>query len=128
MKFIENYRFLLILGSSIEPEKPSAKSASTANPPQKVKIMGFLLKFIVNIGFIISRLNLKQFMFELYVRNCVSGVSVFDFLLWNGELVFLLLGFFVVCSVALLLDECLQQKPSEGQTKPLKQGTFRRRQ
>jgi hypothetical protein len=42
MKFIENYRFLSILGSSIEPEKPSVKSASTANPPQKVEIMVFL--------------------------------------------------------------------------------------
>jgi hypothetical protein len=40
--FIEIYRFLTILGPSIEPEKPSPKSASTANPPQKVKFMGVL--------------------------------------------------------------------------------------
>jgi hypothetical protein len=33
MKFIEIYRFLWILGSSIEPEKPSVKSASTPYPP-----------------------------------------------------------------------------------------------
>jgi hypothetical protein len=41
MKFIENYWFLSILGSSIEPEKPSVKSASTPYPPSKVKFMGF---------------------------------------------------------------------------------------
>jgi hypothetical protein len=35
MIFIEFYRFLSILGPSIEPEKPSVKSASTANPPLK---------------------------------------------------------------------------------------------
>jgi hypothetical protein len=35
LKFIEFYRFLTISGPSIEPEKPSAKSASTANPPPK---------------------------------------------------------------------------------------------
>jgi hypothetical protein len=36
MKFIEFYRFLSIWGPSIEPENPSPKSASTANPPQHV--------------------------------------------------------------------------------------------
>jgi hypothetical protein len=34
IKFIENYRFFMFLGPSIEPEKASLKSASTANPPQ----------------------------------------------------------------------------------------------
>jgi hypothetical protein len=38
--FIEIYRFLMILGPSIEPEKPSPKSASTANPPPKSDIYG----------------------------------------------------------------------------------------
>jgi hypothetical protein len=33
----------MILGSSIEPEKPSVKSASTPYPPQKVIFMPFLL-------------------------------------------------------------------------------------
>jgi hypothetical protein len=36
MKFIDFYRILPFLGSSIQPEKPSPKSASTANPPRKV--------------------------------------------------------------------------------------------
>jgi hypothetical protein len=40
--FIEIYRFLTILGPSIEPEKPSPKSASTANPPQKVNFIEVL--------------------------------------------------------------------------------------
>jgi hypothetical protein len=40
IKFIDFSAFLMILGPSIEPEKPSVKSASTANPPQKVKFMG----------------------------------------------------------------------------------------
>jgi hypothetical protein len=43
MKIIEIYRFLSILGSSIEPEKASAKSASTPYPPQKVNFMWFLI-------------------------------------------------------------------------------------
>jgi hypothetical protein len=34
LKFIDFYPFFMILGPSIEPEKPSVKSASTANPPQ----------------------------------------------------------------------------------------------
>jgi hypothetical protein len=41
--FIGFYRFLPYLGSSIEPEKPSAKSASTPYPPKKVNFMAFLL-------------------------------------------------------------------------------------
>jgi hypothetical protein len=31
----------MFLGPSIEPEKVSLKSASTANPPQKEKFIGF---------------------------------------------------------------------------------------
>jgi hypothetical protein len=36
IKFIEIYRFFTFLGPSIEPGKPSPKSASTANPPSEV--------------------------------------------------------------------------------------------
>jgi hypothetical protein len=43
-KFIDFLPFLTILGPSIEPEKPSPKSASTANPPQKVIFIDILLK------------------------------------------------------------------------------------
>jgi hypothetical protein len=39
MKFIDFSSFLSILGPSIEPEKPSVKSASTANPPSKVNFI-----------------------------------------------------------------------------------------
>jgi hypothetical protein len=39
LKIIDFYGFLPKMGSSIEPEKPSVKSASTANPPQKDEIM-----------------------------------------------------------------------------------------
>jgi hypothetical protein len=42
INFIEFYRILTILGSSIEPEKPSVKSASTPYPPPKVKFIAFL--------------------------------------------------------------------------------------
>jgi hypothetical protein len=42
INFVDFCRFLLILGSSREPEKPSAKSASTPYPPYKEKIMRFL--------------------------------------------------------------------------------------
>jgi hypothetical protein len=41
INFIEFYRFFAFLGSSIEPEKPSVKSASTPYPPKKVKFIGF---------------------------------------------------------------------------------------
>jgi hypothetical protein len=41
-KFIENYGFFTILGPSIEPEKPSVKSASTPYPPWKVNFIAFL--------------------------------------------------------------------------------------
>jgi hypothetical protein len=44
INFIEKSRFLPFWGPSIEPEKPSPKSASTANPPQKVDFIAFLLK------------------------------------------------------------------------------------
>jgi hypothetical protein len=36
IKFIDFYRFLPFLGASIEPGKPSPKSASTPYPPSKV--------------------------------------------------------------------------------------------
>jgi hypothetical protein len=43
MKFIDFSCFLSILGSSIEPEKPSVKSASTPYPPEKVTFMVILI-------------------------------------------------------------------------------------
>jgi hypothetical protein len=46
--FIEISRFLLILGPSIEPEKPSVKSASTPYPPKKVVFIAF---FILGLDF-----------------------------------------------------------------------------
>jgi hypothetical protein len=39
IKFIDFLPFLSILGSSIEPEKPSVKSASTPYPPPKKWIL-----------------------------------------------------------------------------------------
>jgi hypothetical protein len=41
IKFIDFLPFLPFWGPSIEPEKASLKSASTANPPQKVNFIGF---------------------------------------------------------------------------------------
>jgi hypothetical protein len=43
MKFIDFYAFFTILGPSIEPEKPSVKSASTANPPSKCHFIAFFI-------------------------------------------------------------------------------------
>jgi hypothetical protein len=48
-KFIDFYRFFMILGPSIEPEKPSPKSASTPYPPQKVN---FIAHFSENYRFL----------------------------------------------------------------------------
>jgi hypothetical protein len=65
INFIEKMGFLWFWGPSIEPEKRSLKSASTANPPQKVTFIAFLSKLgseIINDPwnwfFNSSRLNL----------------------------------------------------------------------
>jgi hypothetical protein len=50
-KFIEKTRILMILGPSIQPEKASLKSASTANPPRKVVFIVILLKIYSLNGF-----------------------------------------------------------------------------
>jgi hypothetical protein len=42
IKIIENYRFFTKIGPSIEPEKASLKSASTANPPKKYEFIANL--------------------------------------------------------------------------------------
>jgi quinol-cytochrome oxidoreductase complex cytochrome b subunit len=50
-KFYKIYRFLAFFlknGPSIEPEKPSVKSASTPYPPQKVVFIAFLCPPVVN--------------------------------------------------------------------------------
>jgi hypothetical protein len=44
IKFIDFYRFLTILGSSIEPEKGEVKSASTPYPPWKVNFIAIYWK------------------------------------------------------------------------------------
>jgi hypothetical protein len=42
INFIEFYRFFTFLGPSIEPGKPSPKSASTAYPPKLMQKVVFL--------------------------------------------------------------------------------------
>jgi hypothetical protein len=66
LKKDEIYRFLLFWGPSIEPEKASLKSASTANPPQKVKFMTFSNN---------SRPNL--FLYRLIYRDSISPMGFF---------------------------------------------------
>jgi hypothetical protein len=51
-KFIDFYGFFTILGPSIEPEKASAKSASTPYPPWKVIFMAYL--YIGELLFVFS--------------------------------------------------------------------------
>jgi hypothetical protein len=76
MKFIEKTAFFMILGPSIEPEKPSVKSASTPYPPQKVVFIAILLKiYRLNGSGNNSRPNLVLFTL-LYL---VLGI----FLLWE---------------------------------------------
>jgi hypothetical protein len=48
IKFIDFYPFFMILGPSIEPEKPSPKSASTANPPQKHHFIAIFINSLLN--------------------------------------------------------------------------------
>jgi cellulose synthase/poly-beta-1,6-N-acetylglucosamine synthase-like glycosyltransferase len=114
MNFIEFSCFLSILGSSIEPEKRSLKSASTANPPQKVVFIAFFLKIYRVNGFGIISIIFWSLVLLLYS-------SIFWYRLELVTLVFLLVffwSFFVF--VVLLVD----QKHATVRQKPLKQGTF----
>jgi hypothetical protein len=47
MNFIEIYRFLPKMGSSIEPEKPSVKSASTPYPPKNDVFMAIFINSLL---------------------------------------------------------------------------------
>jgi hypothetical protein len=64
----ENYRFLTILGPSIEPEKPSPKSASTANPPQNDHFIEF---------FNLSRPNLAVEPFFIKIIFYTIGILIY---------------------------------------------------
>jgi hypothetical protein len=63
MKFIDFWRFLPKIGPSIEPEKVEVKSASTANPPQKVKFIGIFNNSRPNLSGNSLRPNLVLFSF-----------------------------------------------------------------
>jgi hypothetical protein len=47
-KIYRFFVFFLKIGPSIEPEKPSVKSASTANPPQKDEFIVIFIIYRVN--------------------------------------------------------------------------------
>jgi hypothetical protein len=75
-KFIDFYWIFTILGPSIEPEKPSVKSASTPYPPSKVNFIdnlsifyNFATQFHLN-GFNLSRPNLSTFMRSTFRLSC----------------------------------------------------------
>jgi hypothetical protein len=71
-KFIDFLPFFMILGPSIEPEKPSVKSASTPYPPQKVN-------FIANLSiFNISRPNFTLWL-NISCLCCIFGIVFFSF-------------------------------------------------
>jgi hypothetical protein len=80
-KIIENYRFFTIFGPSIEPEKRSLKSASTANPPPKTSFYSISYKFATQF-----RLS-TVFLLKLYLYHWDFNLSrpnfgiVFAFLL-----------------------------------------------
>jgi hypothetical protein len=74
--FIKIYRFLMILGPSIEPEKRSLKSASTANPPRKVKFIAFLLKFVLKMVLIV-----RDPIFNISCLSCIFGIVFQTFLI-----------------------------------------------
>jgi hypothetical protein len=89
MKFIDFYDILTILGSSIEPEKPSVKSASTPYPPSKVN---FIVPLIVRdpiLGIV------YYFLFGILAYYFYSSIY------WCSvevvTLVFLVYFLFVVC-------------------------------
>jgi hypothetical protein len=65
MKFIDFLRFLVILGPSIQPEKASAKSASTPYPHPKVNFMRF---YLIATQF---HPTAQQFHDSLYVAYCL---------------------------------------------------------
>jgi hypothetical protein len=81
MKFIEKLPFFMILGPSIEPEKPSVKSASTPYPPSKVVFIAFfinsLLISVCQLFFNLSRPNLEVFAFYFGPWYCIFTLPFF---------------------------------------------------
>jgi hypothetical protein len=73
----------MFLGPSIEPEKASPKSASTANPPRKVNFIAFLLIIYRVNGFGIISIKFWSLVLLLYS-------SIFWYGLELSTLVFLL--------------------------------------
>jgi hypothetical protein len=95
MKFIDFWRFLPKIGPSIEPEKVEVKSASTANPPQKVKFMRIFNNLRPNLSGNSLRPNLVLFSFSFGPWNCIFYSSIFWYLV-----LFLLWVFLVLCWVS----------------------------
>jgi hypothetical protein len=114
MKFIEKTRFLLILGPSIEPEKASVKSASTANPPLKSDFMGV---------FIISRPNFGIVCFLYLVLGILSFTLPFFgpwnwFTLGKTQQFFCLFGLLLVRLVCFLLCSGLEVDSKQTNDRP----------
>jgi hypothetical protein len=85
--FIEISRFLLILGPSIEPEKPSVKSASTPYPPpQNDHFIAFL--YLIVTFRVLSVLS---------CLSCMLGIVFSSSIFWysDGMLLWVFLVFFV---------------------------------
>jgi hypothetical protein len=71
INFIEFYRFFTFLGPSIEPGKPSPKSASTAYPPKIDAKSGIFRKFTIIIDFIDHYSWLRQFIATQFQRHTI---------------------------------------------------------
>jgi hypothetical protein len=95
-KFIDFWWILSILGSSIEPEKASVKSASTPYPPQKVNFIVFLY-LGTRLFVFFNNYHVWVVCWVLYCllfldRDCMLSMSFF-FVDYLGSFVWFLMGF-----------------------------------
>jgi hypothetical protein len=79
MKFIDFYHFFTILGPSIEPEKPSVKSASTPYPPWNDHFIANLLK----ISILWVRFNNSLLNCSTACLSCIFGIVFQAFRNWG---------------------------------------------
>jgi hypothetical protein len=130
--FYKIYRFLPIFrnfGPSIEPEKPSVKSASTPYPPRKVNFIAYLSKFITNHG----SGNLSLPITELLALYFGIGIVFYSFLFWYSvELVTLSFSGKLSCSFLLFVGPRWfigrTRLLSDADKSPSNKGLSRRRQ
>jgi hypothetical protein len=134
-EFHKFYRFLAffwILGPSIEPEKPSVKSASTPYPPEKWNLSEFIEYFIISRPNLLPTPFFKIYFMPLGFNNSlprhgiVYSLSFGAGIVLCSKVVFLLLVRVKFASVNLPSNPNLQQPDGSPSNKGLMSGIERR--